>query len=330
MPAVWLLLLALPLRAEPLPSWNDTPTRRALESFVSAALRRDGPGYVEPAARVAVFDFDGTLAVEAPVYGQVSFSVWRLERRKAALPPERVQRLAAKIRALPPDRLVELSWDDTVELWALGLSGASGGEVQRDADEWLRTDIHPRFGRTRGELLYEPMREVIAWLKTRGFKVYIVSGSTQDFLRAFAEERLGVPRENVIGSELEPAFAEAAPFEVERRGSFRELVDKDRKVVEIDRRIGRRPVVAFGNSDGDVAMLTYAAKGPRPGFAAFVHHDDAEREFAYDRGSPVGALSRGLDVAAERGLRLISMKRDWKRVFAPAKAPAREPAAAPR
>lgn len=306
---------AAPVGAAELSAWNDTETTRALVTFVTRATVPGTTSYVEPADRVAVFDFDGTISVEAPVYGQVIFSVWRLERRAKEYPPERVDPLLARIRALPADRLNDLSHEDHVDLWGMGLAGASGDAVRRDAREWFRADLHPRLKRPREELMYEPMRELIRWLQANEFKVFIVTGSTLDFVRSISEDLLGVGRENVIGSLVEPRFSEEPPYEVVREPKFREMIDKANKVLEIDRRIGRRPLMAFGNSDGDVAMLTYAAGGPRQGFSAFVHHDDPDREYAYDRGSAVGALDRGLDVAAARGLRLISMKRDWKRLF---------------
>lgn len=315
MNAVLLLWLALPLRAEPLASWNDGELKRSLVSFVNGATTPGSPSFVPTAERVAVFDFDGTISVEAPVYGQVMYCVWRLERDKAKFPAERIDPLLDRIHSMPPDRLNDLSYPETEDLWGMGLSGPSGDAVRRDVREWFKTELHPTLKRPREELFYEPMREVINWLTAKGFRVFIVTGSMQDFVRSISEERLGVPRENVIGSDGERSFAEEPPNAVERKPKFREMVDKGVKVLEIDRRIGRRPLVGFGNSDGDVAMLSYVAGGDRPGWAAFVHHDDAEREFAYDRGSDVGALDRGLDVAAKRGLHVISMKGDWKRLF---------------
>lgn len=299
--------------ADPLSSWTDGDAKRSIVSFVRSATTPGGQAFVEPADRVAVFDYDGTLAVEAPVYGQVAFCAWRLER----LPPApRAEALLRKVRALAAERLYELSDEDTVELWALGLAGPSAEQVQGDARIWLQDELHPRFGEPRTKLVYQPMLELIRWLKSRGFKVFMVTGSTVDFARAISED-LGVPRENVIGSSLRRRWSDERPSEVARESEFEGLTDKDRKVLEIDRRIGRRPLMAFGNSDGDLAMLAYATAGPRPGFGALVRHDDGLREYEYDRGSPVGALARGLELAPARGWKVISMKSDWKRLFRP-------------
>jgi hypothetical protein len=161
------------------------------------------------------------------------------------------------------------------------------------------------------------MLDLIRFLQNAGFRVFIVTGSASDFVRAVSEDLIGVPKENVIGSDLETRFVEGPPARVERTQKFTRWTVEQIKPIEIDRRIGRRPLMAFGNSDGDIAMLAYVTGGPRPGFGAFVHHDDAEREFAYDRKSPVGSLDKGLDLAAQRGWRVISMKGDWNSVWSP-------------
>ena len=320
MPIFWIMAVWLIPRqafcADSLALWHEGRTKQAILDFVRRTTTPGGREFVPPEARIAVFDFDGTLTVEQPVYGQVAFCADELKpgqengRRFAADP------LVQKIQALSLAQLNDLSYDEMGKLWALGMAGASADAVRHKVRLWFDTAEHPRLKKPRSLLLYEPMLEVLRLLKARGFRVFVVTGSLSDYLRAVSEDYLGLPAENVIGSQLRRRWSGQPPFEVERAPEFGELVDGANKVLEIDRRIGRRPLMAFGNSDGDVAMLTYATSGPGPRLGALVHHDDAAREFAYDRDSPVGALSKGLDLAGQKGWFLISMKEDWKAIWA--------------
>lgn len=312
-----LLLIAAwlsPVRAsaEDLASWNDGETKRALLEFVKSATTEGQASFVEPRERVAVFDFDGTLIVEQPTYGQMVFSAQQVEYRTE--PPEALP-LFRKLRDNPEEEALNALDDhETRRLWGFGLSGTSGLDVEDKAFGWFTRSWHPRYQRPRVETLYEPMLELVRYLQARGFKTYVVTGSVADYVRSIAEPYLGIPRENVIGSSLNRRVVGG---EVERDETFGDMVDREAKVLEIDRRIGRRPILAFGNSDGDLAMLGYATSGPRPGFAALVHHDDAAREYRYDCESEVGVLCEGLELAPKRGWRLISVRSDWKRLFPP-------------
>lgn len=307
----WLCPLAA--GAADLPSWNDGGTKTAILEFVERVTKLEGPELVKPEDRVAVFDFDGTLMVEQPTYGQMAFCAQQVE--PLTDPPE-VRALFKRLRAMSDEaELNGLSSGDTRKLWGYGFAAESAGDIQDRAYGWYTRSWHPRYQRARAELLYMPMLELLRFLQAKGFKVFIVTGSVADLVRSIAEPLVGVPKENVIGSATKRRFAPGHPSEVERLPAFADMVDGETKVLEIDRRIGRRPIMAFGNSDGDLAMLDYATSGPLPGFAALVHHDDPEREYAYDREGPVGRLKEGLELAPKRGWRLISVKSDWKTLF---------------
>jgi hypothetical protein len=311
-----LLSLAPPLDAQPLASWNDGPAKAAIVRFVTDVTTKGTAQYVDPDDRIAVFDNDGTLWPEQPTPFQLVFA---LDRVKALAPqhPDWKDREPYK-SLLEGDLRSALAGGEkaVAELMGATHSGVTTDEFAAQVRAWIATARHPRFGRLYTELVYRPMLELLAYLRDSGFTTYIVSGGGIEFMRAWARDVYGVPPERVIGSQGKVAF--------EMRGDVPVLVklpqidlldDAAGKPVGIHKHIGRRPIAAFGNSDGDLQMLQWATAGPGPRFGLIVHHTDGEREWAYDRAPPI-VLDKALDAATARGWTVVDMKRDWKRVYA--------------
>jgi phosphoglycolate phosphatase-like HAD superfamily hydrolase len=302
---------------DPLPSWRDGATRRAVLEFVAAVTTEGGGDYVRPAERVAVFDNDGTLWVEQPMYTQVLFL---LDRLRELAPRHPAWADDPVFRAALAGDLKGAAAEGTRGL--LRLAGAAFANVTPEAFEaiaaaWLATARDHRWHRPYTTLVYQPMLEVLALLRARGFACHIVTGGGVEFVRAFADGTYGVPRERVVGSTftLEPAEQDGRLVLI-RQPHVDFVDDGPGKPIGIARHIGRRPIAAFGNSDGDFEMLRYTTEGPGRRLGLIVHHDDAAREYAYDRLSHVGRLDRALDEAPRRGWHLASMRDDWARVFA--------------
>lgn len=300
---------------DPLPSWNAGPSRAAIVSFVEGVAAPGSPDFVPEAERIAVFDNDGCLWAEQPAYFQLAFAIDRAKVLAASDPALAENALLAALASGDREALAGVTEHDLLELVAVTHSGLTLDEFQELVADWLATARHPRFDRPYTELTYRPMVELLDYLRSNGFKTFIVSGGGVDFLRVFAEEAYGIPPEQVVGSMGKTRFEirDGVPVLVKEPGiDF--VDDKEGKPVGIARFIGRRPILAFGNSDGDLAMLQYTA-GAEPSLMGYVHHDDAEREWAYDRNSKVGRLDRGLDEARERGWTVVSMRDEWKQVF---------------
>ena len=302
--------------ADPLPSWRDGETKTALMKFVDGASRADSPTFVPESERIAVFDNDGTLWSEKPMYFQALFAV---DRVKAMAPSHLEWKDKEPFRSiLVGDLKTALSSGEEalLEMVAATHSGMTAEEFARIVREWLTTAKHPSTGKPYTQMVYRPMVEVLSYLRARGFQTYIVTGGGVEFVRVFAEEVYGVPPEQVIGSSGKVAYEvrEGVPTIVKLPG-IHFIDDKAGKPVAIHYQIGRRPIMAFGNSDGDFQMLEWVSSGAGPRFAAIVHHDDAVREWAYDRKSHVGKLDKGLDEAPRRGWKLFSMSRDWTTIF---------------
>lgn len=317
--ALALVLCATPLCAqEPLPSWNDGAARQAILDFVRKVTTEGGPDYVKPEARIAVFDNDGTLWTEWPVYTQMQFA---LERVKALAPKHAEWRRKQPFRAaLTGDAktLAAGGAKDFMEIVAATHAGQTQEEFRAEVEDWLATAQHRVFKTRYEALVYRPMLELLDYLRANKFKTYIVTGGGVEFVRAFAERAYGVPPEQVVGSTIETRFERADGKPVLRRKPKIAFVDdKDGKPVAIDAHIGRRPIAAFGNSDGDYEMLEWTTAGPGPRLGMIVRHDDAAREASYDRATPVGRLDKALDAADARHWTVISMRKDWKTIFAP-------------
>jgi hypothetical protein len=283
--------------ADPLPSWNDSDAKHAIVRFVTRVTHAGGPDFVPVRERIAVFDNDGTLWVEQPVYAQLAFA-----------------RDRAKQLSLPTGNIK--SEKDVVNLVAATHANTTTDEFEHIVDDWIEDAEHPTLHRRYTDLTYAPMLELLDYLRRNGFSTYIVSGGGVDFVRPWAEDVYGIPRDHIIGSRGKLAYEHAAGHPVLMRLPAVDLVDDGPgKPVGIQQMIGRRPIAAFGNSDGDFEMLEWTTSGPGPRLGMIVHHTDAVREFAYDRNTHVGKLDRALDAAPQRGWVVVDMKRDWRRVF---------------
>jgi phosphoserine phosphatase len=324
LPVVGLLVaVALPASAgaRPLASWNDGAARKAIVAFVEAATTEGSPGFVPRSERIAVFDNDGTLWGEQPAYFQLLFAIDRVKALAAEHPEWRTRDPFRAALAGDLEALAASGKKGLLELVMATHAGNTTEEFRTIVRDWLGTARHPTLGRPYTELVYQPMLELLAYLRSSGFETYIVSGGGIEFLRAWAEEVYGVPPQQVVGSSIETKYEvrDGVPSLV-RLPAIDFIDDEAGKPVGIHRHIGRRPIAAFGNSDGDFQMLEWVTSGPGPHLGVLIHHDDAEREFAYDRSSHIGRLARGLDEAARRGWTVVSMQADW-RVIHPAKRP---------
>jgi phosphoglycolate phosphatase-like HAD superfamily hydrolase len=307
-----------PLRdsGDPLPSWTEGAAKQAITQFVASVTDPNSAAHVAPAERIAVFDNDGTLWAEQPLYFQLLFALDRVRAMAAEHPEWSEQQPFKAILEDDKETLARLSEHDIVQVVMATHSGMTVNEFSGHVADWLATARHARFDQPFTRMAYQPMLELLDYLRANGFKTFIVSGGGIDFMRVFTEEIYGIPPEQVVGS------AGATGFELRegeavlvKQPEIEFVDDKEGKPVGINRFIGRRPIAAFGNSDGDLAMLQYTAGGDGTKLMALVHHDDAAREWAYDRDSSIGRLDRALDEAMERGWTVISMKSDWERVF---------------
>jgi phosphoserine phosphatase len=306
--------------ADPLGSWNEGPAKAAVVQFVKAATHSGGPGYIAPADRIAVFDNDGTLWSEQPMYFQLAFAIDRV-RALAPGKPEWKTRQPFKA-ALEGDMaaLAAAGEKGLAELVMATHAGTTPAEFEAVVKEWLATARHPRFKRPYTELVYQPMLELLAYLRANGFQTWIVSGGGVEFVRAFSEAVYGIPRHQVVGSSIKTRLVSRnGKPEVVRLPEIDFIDDKEGKPVGIQKFIGQRPAAAFGNSDGDLAMLQWTAAGEGPRFGLLVRHTDAEREYAYDRKSSFGRLDKALDEASSRGWTVVDMKRDWRVIYPPAR-----------
>ena len=304
-------------QSDPLPSWSAGSVKQAIVAFVESVTRAGSPDFVEPRERIATFDNDGTLWAEQPIYFQFAFAIDRVKAQAADNPQWRETEpfksaLAGDLAAVAATGMKGLT-----QILAATHSGMTTDDCARTAHEWLATARHPRSGRLYTELVYQPQLELLGYLRARGFKTFIVSGGGVEFIRAFAERSYGIPPEQVVGSsgvtkfttgpDGRPALLKEAEVEF--------VDDGPGKPVGINRFVGRRPLLAFGNSDGDLQMLQWTAAGSGPRLIGIVHHTDAEREYAYDRQSPIGRLDKALDEAYAEGWTVVSMKRDWTKMF---------------
>jgi len=309
------LLAAAACAADPLPSWNDTGPKRAIIAFVDKVTTPGSPGYVPPAERIATFDNDGTLWAEQPVYFQFLYIADRVK----ALAPQHAEWQTEEPFAslLKGDFQRALAGGESavVKLLAATHAGMTTDEFAATVSDWITTAKHPGTGRLLTDMVYQPMLELLAYLRANDFKTYIVSGGGIEFMRPWAERVYGIPPEQVIGSSGGLAYEvrDGKPVIVKTTGIVL-IDDKEGKPVGIQRHIGRRPIAAFGNSDGDLQMLQWTTAGAGPRFALYVHHTDAEREWAYDRESHIGRLDKGLDEAKVRGWTVVDMKQDWNRI----------------
>jgi phosphoglycolate phosphatase-like HAD superfamily hydrolase len=305
-----------PAKAEPLPSWNDGPSKQAIIQFVTKVTKKGGPDYVPPAERIATFDNDGTLWAEQPLYFQFLFALARVKALAPQHPEWKEKEPFASL--LKGDEKAALAGGEkaVAEIVMATHAGITTAEFDTIVKEWLAAAKHPKFQRPYTSLVYQPMLELLAYLRANGFKTFIVSGGGVEFMRTFTEKVYGIPPEQVVGSTGQLKFELRDGKPVLLKLPAIDLVDDGPgKPVGIQRLIGRRPIFAFGNSDGDLQMLQWTAAGAGARFMGLVHHTDAQREWAYDRESHVGRLDKALDEAKTRSWTVVDMKQDWKRVF---------------
>jgi phosphoglycolate phosphatase-like HAD superfamily hydrolase len=302
--------------AQALPSWNDTPTKTAIISFVEKVTKESSPDFVRPEDRIAVFDNDGTLWTEQPMYTQFAFVI---DRVKAMAPdhPEWKDKEPFKSLLAGDAKGVAASGEKgLLELVAATHAGMTTEAFAATVTNWLKTAKHPKFNRSYLECVYQPQIELLQYLRDNGFQTFIVSGGGIDFMRPWTQAIYGIPPDQVVGSSGKTKYEvrDGEPVIV-KLPEIDFIDDKAGKPVAIHKFIGKRPILAFGNSDGDFEMLEYVTTGSGPRLGLILHHDDAEREAAYDRESHVGKLARGLDEAQARGWVLVRMKSDWAVVF---------------
>jgi phosphoglycolate phosphatase-like HAD superfamily hydrolase len=302
---------------DPLPSWNDGPVKKSITDFVGRVTREGGPDFVPVPERIATFDNDGTLWTEQPYYFQLAFAIDRIKAMAPQHPEWKSKQPFKGLLEGDKKALAAAGKDGLLQIVAATHAGMTVEEFSKTVLDWTATAKHPRFNRPYTELIFQPMLELLTYLRANGFKTFIVSGGGIEFMRPWADRVYGIPPEQVVGS------SGVVKFEITSDGKtslvklpkIEFIDDGPGKPVGINRFIGRRPIFAFGNSDGDLRMLQYTAGGGGARFMGIVHHTDGEREFAYDRQSPVGKLDKALDEASKRGWTVVDMKKDWKVVF---------------
>ena len=299
-----------------LASWNDGPSKQAIIAFVERVTREGGPEFVPAAARIAVFDNDGTLWSEQPIYTQVAFA---FDRVKALAPKHPEWKTKQPFQGIIEGDLkgaLASGEAGIMEMMAATHAGTTTDEFDEIVRTWIATARHPKTKKLYTEMVYQPMVELLGYLRAHGFKTFIVSGGGVEFMRPWAERVYGIPPEQVVGSRAKMKYEvrNGTPM-IERLPDADHINDHGGKPIGIQEVIGRRPIAAFGNSDGDFEMLEWTTAGRTPSFGLIVHHTDAEREASYDRGSHIGRLERGLDEAPKRGWIVVDMKREWKRIF---------------
>jgi phosphoglycolate phosphatase-like HAD superfamily hydrolase len=303
---------------DPLPSWHDGAVKRAIMDFVQRVTTPGGADFVPVPERIATFDNDGTLWAEQPMYFQLAFAFDRVKALAPQHPEWQTQEPFKSLLAGDLKGAFAGGEKAIVQLIMASHAGMTTEEFEQIVKDWLATARHPRFNRPYTEYVYQPMLELLAYLRANGFKTYIVSGGGIEFMRPWVEKVYGIPPEQVVGSSIKTKFEMRDGKPVLMRLPEVDFIDdKEGKPVGINKFIGRRPVLAFGNSDGDHQMLQWTAAGSGPRFMGLVHHTDAEREWAYDRQSHIGTLDKALDEALARGWTVVNMKQDWKTIFPP-------------
>ncbi len=315
-----ILILTLPMQLQasddPLPSWNDGPSKQAIVAFVSAITEKGGTDFVPPAERIAVFDNDGTLWSEQPAYFQLFFAIDRIKALAPQHPKWKTQQPFKAVLENDIEALAASGEKGLIELVMASHAGMTTDAFEQIVTDWLATARHPRFNLPYNEIVYQPMLELLTYLRANGFKTWITSGGGIEFMRPWVEDVYGIPPEQVIGSSIKTKFelVDGKPALI-RMPEINFIDDKAGKPVGINQHIGRRPIAAFGNSDGDLQMLQWTTAGKGKRFGLIVHHTDAEREWAYDRESHIGKLDQALVEAGEKGWTVVDMKKDWKVIY---------------
>lgn len=312
-----LFLMSLPaFAADPLPSWNEGANKHQIIEFVQAVTTEGSKDYVKPAERIAVFDNDGTLWTEQPAYFEVLFAFDEVKRLAPQHPEWQTTQPFKAVLEGDHQALAAAGMDGLLKIIGATHTGVSTEAFIDNAKNWLKQARHPKTGKPLDQMIYQPMLEMLDYLRSQQFKTYIVSGGDTAFMRAFAEEVYGVPPEQVIGSNFVTQYQlkDGQP-QVLRTAKLAHNDDGPGKPESIDSIIGRRPILAFGNSDGDLQMLQWTAAGKGKRLMGLVHHTDAQREWAYDRNSQVGRLDKALDLAKTQHWTVVDMASDWRRIY---------------
>ncbi|WP_037143535.1 HAD family hydrolase [Rhizobium sullae] len=314
--ALMLMLSPLVAWADDLPSWNDGATKQSILDFVAAVTSAGGTDYVGPDERVAVFDNDGTLWGEQPMYVQLAFAFDRIKALAPDHPEWKDTEPFKSVLAGDVAGVAASGEKGLVQLIGASHAGMTSDDFTKIASDWIGAAKHPKTGKSYTEMVYQPMLELVSYLKANDFKVFIVSGGGIEFMRPWTQRVYGIEPENVVGSSIKSRYemTNGKPAIV-RLPEIDFVDDGPGKPVGIYTHIGRHPIAAFGNSDGDFQMLEWTTSRPGRSFGLIVHHDDAEREYAYDRQSHIGRLDKGLDEGPKRGWTIASMKSDWKQVY---------------
>ena len=304
------------LAKDALPSWKEGPAKKAITDFVKKVTTSGELEFVKPSERIAVFDNDGTLWAEQPIYFQLAFAIDRVKALAPKHPEWKNKQPFKAVLDNDMDTLVKSGKRGLMELRMATHTGMSSKDFARVVEIWINGARNPKTGKLYRDMIYQPMLELLSYLRANGFKTYIVSGGGMDFMRPWAESVYGIPPDQVVGSSIKVKYEvkDGTPV-ITRLPELNFIDDKEGKPVGIHYHIGTRPIAAFGNSDGDFQMLEWVTAGEGPRLGVLIHHDDAEREFAYDRESHIGKLNRGLDEAEKRGWVVVSMKSDWACIF---------------
>ncbi len=301
---------------DPLPSWNNGKAKSSIINFVKEVTDKNSSNFVKPEERIATFDNDGTLWSEQPMYFQLYFTIDRVNALANQHPEWKTKQPFKSVLENDMKTLVSFGEHGLLELVMGTHAGMTTTEFEQIVKDWVAVAKHPRFNRPFTDLVYQPMLELLEYLRANDFKTYIVSGGGIEFMRPFTEGIYGIPPEQVIGSSIKTKFeiVDGKP-QIIRLPEIGFIDDKGEKPVAIHKFIGRKPIAAFGNSDGDLQMLQWTASNELPSFMLYIHHTDDVREWAYDRKSHIGRLNKGLDEAKEKGWTVVDMKKDWKVIY---------------
>jgi hypothetical protein len=301
---------------DPLQSWNETSTKEAIVEFIERSVDESGPYFIPENERVAVFDNDGTLWSEQPYYFQLQFAIDRIKQLAPEHPEWNDTQPFKAVLEDDLEHVMESGVQGLLQLVMGSHAGMDNREFNAIVSEWIRTARHPQTGKLYKEMVFQPMLELLEYFRASDFKTYIVSGGGIDFMRPWTEEVYGIPPEQVIGSSIKKRYGiiDGEPA-IMRLPEMDFIDDKEGKPLGIDKFIGKRPVAAFGNSDGDLQMLQWTAAGDGNRLMVYIHHTDSVREWAYDRDSHIGKLDKGLDEAMEKGWLVVDMADDWKMVY---------------
>lgn len=307
---------ATEVKEDPLPSWNEGATKNAIMAFVNKVTDPSSIDFVEIKDRIATFDNDGNLWSEQPIYFQLEFALDRIKETADQHPEWSSKQPFKGVLEDDMDEVLKTGMHGLMELVMASHSGMTAEEFDAIVTNWLSTAKHPRFNQPYNELIYQPMLELLDYLRANDFQTFIVSGGGIEFMRAWATEAYNIPSNQIVGSSIKTKFEYNDGKAVIRRLPEIDFVDDNvGKPVGIHKHIGKKPIFASGNSDGDLQMLQYTDSNEKPSFQLYLHHTDADREWAYDRDSHIGKLDKGLDEANEKGWTVINMKNDWKVIY---------------